>query len=465
MNITDCGTSRGVEIFQSRPSPGFQSNASSTWEEMGTYRIALGPEYGITGNAVFGYDNFGLGTKGDVEWVELENLPVAAFATPEIWLGELGLSMYGLNISETEAPQSFLSRLKEEGHIPSLSFGYQAGAPYKYTKVPGSLVLGGYDRTRVSNDSLVLPSTQDVIVGLQTVTATLGNGTIVTLLDEGIQAVIETEVSELWLPPSVCDAFAEAFGLTYFEANDRYALTDEAHNSLRSISPTFSFTIGNSIYSEETINITIPYAAFDVEASYPIFATPTKYFPLRRAANDSQYALGRVFMQEIYLSVDWERDVFNISQAVFSSPPLEPDIVAIEPKETPSSESSKGLGSGVIAGIVVGCVLFLALLLALGWWCWRRKQKKKKKKKRIAEAGASITEEKKDGGEFAPEVFVQRQRADLELEGAPVGEMHAAHGAYELQDDAEGGRRKQPQIVEAESPAPLYELPATEPHR
>jgi hypothetical protein len=50
-------------------------------------------------------------------------------------------------------------------------------------------------------------------------------------------------------------------------------------------------------------------------------------------------------MQEIYLTVDRERDVFNINQAVFNSPMLKTDIVTIEPKNStnflPSSRTEK----------------------------------------------------------------------------------------------------------------------------
>ncbi|KAF1941615.1 hypothetical protein EJ02DRAFT_444658 [Clathrospora elynae] len=346
MNITDCGQSRGVEIFQSRPSPGFQPNASSTWDEG---HLSYRPR------------------------ARLKRIPVAAFAKSDIWLGELGLSLFALNVSETERPHSFLNQLKEERHISSLSFGYQARAPYRFTKVPGSL-----------NDTLLVPSTEDVTVGLQSVEATLGNGTVVTLLDEGILAVIDTNGPELWLPPFACDAIAEAFGLTYFEATDRYALTDAAHSELQGTSPMFNFKIGTSISGGRTINIEIPYAAFDVQASYPIFATTTNYFPLRRAADESQFALGRV-------------------QAVFISPPPEPDLVTIEPKETlilipgPTPGSLEGLSPGAIAGIVIGSVLIV--LAVLSWWLWNRKQKAK-----IYAADTSILpRDGKDLGKFATE--------------------------------------------------------------
>lgn len=131
MNITDCGGRRGIEIFQSRPSPGFQKNKSETWEELGTYRIGISTQLGLTGNALYGYDSMSPASGGSKETPKLERQAVAAFASFDFWLGVLGLSMFPMNMSETEQPRSFLSALKEDDIIPSLSFGYQAGAPYR----------------------------------------------------------------------------------------------------------------------------------------------------------------------------------------------------------------------------------------------------------------------------------------------------------------------------------------------
>lgn len=342
-----------------------------------------------------------------------------------------------------------------------------------FTKVPGSLVLGGYDRSRLSKSTLLVPATEDITVGLQSITATLSNGTVSTLLNRGVLTVMDTDIPELWLPPSVCDTFAAALGLTYHNESDRYALTDATHSQLQDMAPKFSFKIGTSVEGGETIVIEIPYAAFDVQANWPIYATPTNYFPLRRAANESQYALGRVFLQEVYLIVDWERDVFNISQAVFSAPPPEPDIIAIEPKNKtlvalpgPDGNSSK-LGAGAIAGIVVGSLL-LIVLIGGGWWFLRRR---KLAKKYAAEQAALPTDEKKAPGDFGPEAVVGKspaERTNLELEGRMVEEMYAPHGESEAHYGAvekTAHAETVTEAVEMESPQPVYELPSPGPNR
>ncbi|KAH8732803.1 aspartic peptidase domain-containing protein [Phaeosphaeriaceae sp. PMI808] len=465
MNITDCGGQRGVEIFNSRPSLGFHKNVSSTWDERGIYRMGLGVNLGLTGNAYYGYDTFGLGTNSAANATKIEKLAVAAYATPDFWVGQLGLNPFPIVMGETERPHSFLARLKEEGKIPSLSFGYQAGAIYRYTKVPGSLVLGGYDRSLQSKKILTAPSTIDTIVGVQSISSKFSNGTSTNLLNTGITATIDTNTQSIWLPRLVCDSFASALGLTYFEAADRYVLTDTVRAALLASAPTFSFAIGTSVSGGETINIDIPYAAFDLQAGYPIFGTRTNYFPLRRAANDSQFSLGRVFLQEVYMSVDWERDIFNISQAVFNSPPLAPDFVTIEPKNRTNIliprplPTNKTLSAGAIAGIVVGALALLALIAGLAWWIYRRKPKAKTD---TETSQALPVDEKKGPDDFGPEVADKppaETRTNLELEGRMVEEMYAPLGHHEMHDGSKPPEQ-QTEIVEVDSQSPIYELPS-----
>lgn len=102
--------------------------------------------------------------------------------------------------------------------------------------------------------------------------------------------------------------------------------------------------------------------------------------------NKTKYALGKVFLQEAYLVVDWERDVFELSQAVFSDPMPEPNIITIQPKNDtlhlhtsggPSSNS--GLTPATIGGLAVGAMLLL-MSIAFGLWFSRRKRKQKNPK-------------------------------------------------------------------------------------
>jgi hypothetical protein len=204
-----------------------------------------------------------------------------------------------LNFSETIGAGFLLESPKSDAHIPSLAYGYQAGAPYRDVKVPGSLVLGGYDRSRASS-SLTIDINADksraLTVGLQdmVITNTL-NGTLSVIKDEYILAPIDSSIAEIWLPRSVCDRFEIAFGLEFHEVSGRYVLADTTREGLLQLNLTFTFTIG--INAETGGNTTVdqfPYAAFDLQASYPIFVDATNYFPIRRADNESQYNMRSV---------------------------------------------------------------------------------------------------------------------------------------------------------------------------
>ncbi|KAH6612371.1 aspartic peptidase domain-containing protein [Boeremia exigua] len=458
MNITDCGFKRGVGVVESRPSLGFQRNKSSTWEGVGAYEMDLGSNLGLTGSAYYGYDNVIIGSSQDV--LRVERPAVAAYATPDFWIGQLGLSNSPVFMNEANQPISFLSMLKEKGNIPSLSFGYQAGSPVRLTKVTGSLILGGHDRSRQSNTSLTIPLNPGVVVGLQSISITTIDGTSKQVLSNGIIATIDTNTPDMWLPTSVCDELASQLGLTYSPETDRYVIYNEARSAIKSSSPTFSFVIGSSATGGSTIPIEIPYTALDLQAAYPIFSAPAYYFPIRRAANESQITLGRAFLQEIYLSVDWERSIFNISQALFNIPPLAQEIVTIEPMNKTSglialpNSKTQSLSIGAIVGIAVGAV-GLILLIILGWWFHSRKRNRRDPSQMHPDQPEDFST---DGKEFAgvrtDHMSKQgcKNRTDLELDGEQPREMYAPLEYY-------GQAGHFTELVEAEAPNAIHELP------
>ncbi|KAI4605557.1 hypothetical protein J4E83_010550 [Alternaria metachromatica] len=254
-----CGNSRGVTPFQQRPSPGFQANMSSTWKTIGLYELGMGRIHEINGNGLQGFDSVELND------FTMEGQAITAYASPGFWIGQMGLSPLPLNFSETISSPSLMSALKDEGHIPSLSYGYQAGASYRKTRIPASLVLGGYDLSR-SSEPLTVDINSDLskalTVGLQDIIVTDSlNGTLSMVDNERILAPIDSSIPDMWLPKSVCDRFESAFGLEYHERSG------------------------------------------------------------------SQYAIGRAFLQEAYIGVDFEAGTFNVSAAKWDD--VKPEIVTI----------------------------------------------------------------------------------------------------------------------------------------
>lgn len=65
----------------------------------------------------------------------LENQTIGAVVNPRLWIGRLGMDDKPSNFSDFDNPQrSLITALKEEGLIPSLSYGYTAGAYYSELK-------------------------------------------------------------------------------------------------------------------------------------------------------------------------------------------------------------------------------------------------------------------------------------------------------------------------------------------
>ena len=136
------------------------------------------------------------------------------------------------------------------------------------------------------------------MVGLQSISYSDSKAANQTLLSEGILTFIDSTTPHIWLPQDACTLFEDAFGLMYNATVDRYLVNDTLHQQLLSRNPSISFFLGNDISGGATVNVTLPYAAFDLQVSAPIVTSTQNYFPLRRAANDTQYTMGRTFLQE-----------------------------------------------------------------------------------------------------------------------------------------------------------------------
>lgn len=314
----------------------------------------------------------------------------------------------------------------------------------------------------------------------------------------------------MWLPEEWCDLFEDAFGLRYVEETGRYLVDDEQHTELQQLEPRLTFTLGASTNGGTITRFDFPYAAFDLEGQYPLFPNATRYFPIRRAANDTQYTIGRVFLQETYLTVDSERGIFNISQARFSNPMPSSNLVSILSIDATNSTTDgnsttivgseaaeEGLSGGAIAGIVVGAVGALSILAGVLFWWFRRRRNQTREwpDAEPAEQSAGGSPPPKYGGELTgsaaivPELSDGKARAETatpksghELASAtPLSEaggrekfeaegstpFSEADGAQRFEAEGstpvqvyEADGRPRHRVHEAEGSTPVYELPA-----
>ena len=297
---------------------------------------------------------------------------LTGIATKDFYIGSLGITSRPVNFTNFTDPfPSMLGTLWNNKQIPSLSFGYTAGAIYQPKPEFGSLTFGGYDSTRFQPENLTIAitpdTTRDLLVGIIAIESGQHS-----LLPTQIVSYIDSTVAQIWLPVAACQRFESVFGLIWNETLNLYLVNDTLHTQLISLNPSITFTLSSSTSdekSDKTLNITLPYSSFDLTASFPLVGnTTSRYFPLRRAQNASQYTLGRTFLQESYLIVDYSRSTFVLSQALFPDPGVSANLVPIyaptNSSDTSSTTSSspplsKKLSQGDIAGIVVSIIVFL----------------------------------------------------------------------------------------------------------
>ncbi|KAL2444138.1 hypothetical protein ABEF95_015161 [Exophiala dermatitidis] len=394
---TTCESKRGGLFF---------ANESSTFQPIGFYDLNFDSQLGTAG-----YGNYGLDTLYLDDTTSVSDQIIAVVNSTDQWIGSLGLGVQETRFNGTSNYLPLLSSLAQNRIlIPSHSYGYTAGASYRLKSVPASLIFGGVDTNRFTPNSFTFSLSSDYapVVAITSIDVYSGGINIPDAWDSNPQTLlnsseaalftIDSSTPFLWLPETVCDAFQSALNLTYDDDLQLYVFPNDSTSSpeaLAALNLTFSFTLAELPNSPEGITFKLPYDAFNLQLSYPFpnldanFTSPAmNYFPLRRAANSSQYTIGRAFLQETYLTVDYERNNFSVSQAVFTSDAVgHVNLSAIVPpanSKWPVPESGGesggqygGLSTGAKAGIgvgVAGGVLTIAVLL--WFFCFRRKNAK-----------------------------------------------------------------------------------------
>ena len=123
-DLTGCNVARGSL---------FNPNTSTTWKDQGLFALGVEINLPYTGNydnGHYGYDTLGLGVQAS--GVTVDDSVVAGVATKDFFLGNLGLTPRPVNFTQFNDPKpSLLTNLRNRNQIPSLSYGYSAGAKYR----------------------------------------------------------------------------------------------------------------------------------------------------------------------------------------------------------------------------------------------------------------------------------------------------------------------------------------------
>lgn len=125
------GTSASVSCDESRGGT-FNASGSTSWKTLGNYTLGLESNLGNNHTATYGLETVGLGLSNATGSPRLSSQVVASFAANEYYVGLFGLGDQPTNFSTFDNPQpSFLASLKAQNLVPSLSWGYTAGAHYR----------------------------------------------------------------------------------------------------------------------------------------------------------------------------------------------------------------------------------------------------------------------------------------------------------------------------------------------
>ena len=451
---SDCPSNRGGI---------FNPNQSSTWQDQGLYSLVSGEELGIRANGDFGFDTVTVGLPGSAMTAKVEHQIVAGIAAKDFYLANWGIRPASTNLTNLNNPiPSLMDSMRTQGVIPSLSWGYTAGAYYMSLQNKGSLgslTLGGYDAARFQNSSTTFPmgpdTSRDLLVGIQAISLQDDNKfkTAASLLPTRTLAFIDAGVPHLWLPLDACRAFESAFGLVWNATLDLYLYNSTAHSALVAQNPNVTLTLGSDVSSRPTVDITLPYRAFDLTLTpdFPHVAAATPYFPLRRAANASQVTLGRAFMQHAYVVADYERAVFSVNPAVFSDNAAQ-NIRAIPATNGPSSSnstdfsasssssSSSALPVPVVVGATVGTLLVFFAICATAFFLWRRLRRRRQQGHQQLGPFSGGDAKHGHGGalEAGSEARFQLDAPDAGLAGVVVRELEAHRRKGELDAGSDG---------------------------
>ncbi|KAF7880036.1 uncharacterized protein EAF02_007673 [Botrytis sinoallii] len=377
----------------------FNNSLSNTWEDIGLFGIngngvGFQADLGYSQSADFGLDSIGLGYVSGTNGPTLDNQTIGAIATASpFYTGIFGLGTQPLNFTTigNYSSESYFSSLWSQNLIPSLTWSYTAGAKYRLKAGQyAQLIFGGYDTSRFTPNSasftLSSDINRDIVVAIQAIT--YSGTTQASLLQSPTYAFIESTDPNFWLPEAVCQEFEKVFGLS-LDNNGLYLINSTQYALLTSINPQVTFSLANSLTGGDIASIVLPFNAFALSASYPFVPNDTYYFPLRKSANESQNTLGRAFLQEAYLTVDYERGNFTVSQCSFVDGSSSEISTIISPTLTNNSSSmsqssssadstdpTKHLSIGIICGIAVALVAVLIIGALGGFYLFRRRNRR-----------------------------------------------------------------------------------------
>jgi hypothetical protein len=336
----------------------------------------------------YGFENLGFGPVKPSTPI-LTQQAVANVVSRDFMHGIFGLSkdapnLGGIpfNVRTGTSLNATIATLTSVGLSASNSFSYTAGS-FQRDWMP-SLVFGGYDTSRIALGSTLHVDISNTTTGPFSLrfplSVNLSSISYSTSTEQwrpqGFESMgIDSAIPQIWLPMHACTVFERVFGLNWDETAQLYLINSTTHDRLLQLNESVTFSLSSSRHEDAVVNFTLPYSAFDLNISYPLVEEQSYYFPLKRASKREQYVLGRTFLQEAHISVDYDSGYFNLSQAAhYGEQKLETIVTSTTPQNTsaPKPAEATGLPSGAYAGIGVGVGL-AALIMTIVGLAWKKR--------------------------------------------------------------------------------------------
>lgn len=305
--------------------------------------------------------------------------------------------------------------------IPSIFYSLHIGSGSTANSVPGSLVLGGYDKSRCLTTPIV--SGTDVFE-LTDIGLGVASGDSPFLKDEqlpvrnllqsdglsSVKAYPNPGVPYLYLPQQTCAAIAEHLPVVFNETLGLYIWNISAPSYQDIInSPSYlSFDFSSGI---STSTIYLPFALLNLTLEWPLVNSPTQYFPCSPYQSpDGRFHLGRAFLQGAFMAQNWQTGQLMLAQApgpdmtdsslatisvndtslvspMTKAPPWDSTwaskLMAFQRNGSDAlsdadatSPGHNGLSARAVAGVVVGIVVAV-MLVGGAMWVWLRRKKTK----------------------------------------------------------------------------------------
>lgn len=206
--------------------------------------------------------------------------------------------------------------------IPSYSYGMHIGSVDP--AIPGSLVLGGYDKSRVlgevSSQSVSVNSgssgvwqirLKDIGLGVATGKSpfdfkskhglfTQDSGAVLPKL-----ATIDPTKPYMYLPESTCNAITESFPVSFNTGLGLY-IWDTTHRDYANITSSatyLSFLFNKDGLNDQTMTVKVPLKLLTLTLQDPLVDQNVTYFPCFLSTDTP--VLGRAFLQAAFVGVNW----------------------------------------------------------------------------------------------------------------------------------------------------------------